>query len=138
MKVTVSINCITALAVAFFAPLACADTVPLQILSAVVKDQRIAGATVIIQKNGSASANGTTNVQGTTIVNTEFADTADSLIIVKKPGFSNLVAKCPCKGMTYALSPVMTNLDGMRIVLNWGAKPQDLDSHKRPTSVQMR
>jgi hypothetical protein len=106
-----------------------ADNVNVQILSAVVKDQRISGATVIVQKNGAKSATGTTDAQGAAAVNTEFADIEDSLIIVKKPGYSNLVAKCPCKGMTYALSPVMTNLDGLRIVLNWGAEPRDLDSH---------
>lgn len=106
-----------------------ADEVQVQVLSAVVKDQRIPGAQVIIQKNGAASATGTTNDQGTAHPVTGFADGADSLIIIKKPGYSNLVAKCPCKGMTYALSPVMKNLDGLRIVLNWGADPQDLDSH---------
>lgn len=106
-----------------------ADDVQVQILSAVVKDQRIPGAQVIIQKNGAASATGTTNAQGLANPVTAFADGADSLIIVKKPGYSNLVAKCPCKGMTYALSPVMTNLDGLRVVLNWGAEPHDLDSH---------
>lgn len=106
-----------------------ADNVPVQILSAVVKDQRIAGATIIIQKNGATSANATTDGQGMANLNTEFADSADNLVIVKKSGYSNLVAKCPCKGMTYALSPVMTNLDGLRIVLNWGATPRDLDSH---------
>lgn len=105
------------------------DEVQVQVLSAVVKDQRIPGAQVIIQKNGATSATGTTNDQGMASPATDFADTADSLIIVKKPGYSNLVAKCPCKGMTYALSPVMTNLDGLRIVLNWGATPPDLDSH---------
>lgn len=31
--------------------------------------------------------------------------------------------------MTYAISPVMTSLDGMRVVLSWGEKPFDLDSH---------
>ena len=126
----------------FHAPIAClltclaltaadagAETVGVQILSAVVKDQRIAGATVIVQKNGSTSGTGTTDAQGVSNVNTEFADSDASLVIVKKPGYSNLVAKCPCKGMTYALSPVMTNLDGLRVVLNWGATPADLDSH---------
>jgi hypothetical protein len=106
-----------------------ADAIQVQILSAVVKDQRIPGAEVIVQKNGAASAAGTTDAQGVVSLNTEFADNADSLVIVKKPGYSNLVAKCPCKGMTYAMSPVMKNLDGMRIVLNWGATPRDLDSH---------
>jgi tetratricopeptide (TPR) repeat protein len=31
--------------------------------------------------------------------------------------------------LTYALSPTMQKLDGMRIVLNWGASPRDLDGH---------
>ena len=106
-----------------------ADPVQIQILSAVIKDQHIPDAAVILQKNGAQSVSGTTNAQGNVTLNSEFADTSDTLVIVKKAGYSNLVAKCPCKGMTYALSPVMTNLDGMRIVLNWGATPRDLDSH---------
>ncbi|WP_374358035.1 tetratricopeptide repeat protein, partial [Chitinimonas sp.] len=106
-----------------------AETLPVQILSATVKDQRIAGATVIVQKNGAQSATATTDAQGMVNLNTSFADADDALIIVKKPGYSNLVAKCPCKGMTYAVSPVMKNLDGLRVVLNWGATPADLDSH---------
>ncbi len=108
---------------------AAADNLAVQILSATVKDQRIAGASVILQKNGATSATGTTNDQGLVSLHTEFPDGDGSLIIVKKAGYSNLVAKCPCKGMTYALSPVMTDLDGIRIVLNWGAAPRDLDSH---------
>ena len=50
-------------------------------------------------------------------------------MIVRKPGYSDLIAKCPCAGMTYALSPYMQTLDGMRIVLNWGQDPLDLDGH---------
>lgn len=50
-------------------------------------------------------------------------------MIVKKEGYSNLVVKCSCAGMTYAISPAMTSLDGMRVVLSWGEKPFDLDSH---------
>ena len=40
-----------------------------------------------------------------------------------------MVTKGPFGGLTYALSPVMEDLDGMRIVLSWGSSPQDLDSH---------
>ncbi len=123
------LSCLTATVLSLITTVTFADSVPVQILSAVVKDQRISEATVIIQKNGATSANGTTDSQGMANLNTEFSDSVDSLIIVKKPGYSNLVAKCPCKGMTYALSPVMTNLDGLRIVLNWGATPRDIDSH---------
>ena len=57
------------------------------------------------------------------------ADSSEALLIVTAPGYSNLVVKCPCDGMSYALSPVLTNLDAVRIVLNWGERPYDLDSH---------
>lgn len=100
-----------------------------QILSATIKDNKIEGATITLQKNGEQSAVASTNAQGQVTLDTAFPDDASSLLIVKKTGFSNLVVKCPCNGTTYAISPVMTNLDGMRVVLNWGAQPQDLDSH---------
>ncbi len=105
-----------------------ADT-QVQILSAVVKDQKIPGATVILQQNGQQSVTGTTNDQGMATLAPAFADDASALLIVKKEGYSNLVVKCPCKDMSYAISPVMTDLDGMRVVLNWGKQPQDLDLH---------
>ena len=106
-----------------------ATPVDLQILSATVKDQKIAGANVILQRNGEQAISAVTDVQGQATLNASFVDDASSLLIIKKPGFSNLVVKCPCAGMTYAISPVMRNLDGLRIVLNWGASPSDLDSH---------
>ncbi len=105
--------------------------VPLDIhvLSATVKDQNIANAEVILQKNGERSASNTTNAQGRTTVESNANDSAENLLIIKKAGYSTLVAKCPCDGMTYALSPVLKNLNSMRIVLNWGKNPSDLDSH---------
>lgn len=109
--------------------LAQAEQLPIEVLSAVIKDQKIADAEVLVQKNGAQSVVGKTDAQGRISLTTVFTDDADSLLIIKKPGYSNLVAKCPCKGMTYAISPVMENLDGMRVVLSWGATPSDLDSH---------
>lgn len=106
-----------------------ATPVDLQILSATIKDQKIAGANVILQRNGEQAISAVTDAQGQATLNASFVDDASSLLIIKKPGFSNLVVKCPCAGMTYAISPVMRNLDGLRIVLNWGASPSDLDSH---------
>ncbi|KVP39387.1 hypothetical protein BGV67_27865 [Burkholderia ubonensis] len=100
-----------------------------QVLSATVKDQKIAGATVILQKNGEQSVTATTDAQGQVSIDAGPLSDAASLIIIKKDGYSNLVAKCPCTGLTYALSPVMRNLDGLRVVLTWGATPRDLDSH---------
>ena len=100
----------------------------IQILSAVKKDKTISGAEVILQKAGNSSkvthskSNGIANYSG-------FSDTKDTTLIIKKSGYSTLVAQCPCDGLTYALSPNMQNLDGMRAVLTWGKNPLDLDSH---------
>lgn len=120
---------IASLLFASTAALAQAEQLPIEVLSAVVKDQRIADAEVLVQKNGAQSVVGKTNGQGQVSLTTAFADDAASLLIIKKAGYSNLVAKCPCKGMTYAISPVMQSLDGMRVVLSWGQAPADLDSH---------
>ena len=106
-----------------------AADVSIDILSATVKDKRIEGASVTLQRNGAQSVSGITNTSGSISLGTSFADNKDALLIVKKEGYSNLVVKCPCAGMTYAISPVMTSLDGMRVVLSWGEKPFDLDSH---------
>nr|WP_202119767.1 tetratricopeptide repeat protein [Pseudomonas otitidis] len=106
-----------------------AAPVSIEVLSAVVKDEKIAGAEVLLQKNGAQTVTGRTDAQGRVTLDSSFADDPESLVIVKKDGYSNLVAKCPCTGMTYAISPVMKDLDGLRIVLSWGEKPEDLDSH---------
>lgn len=106
-----------------------ATPVSIEVLSAVVKDEKIAGAEVLLQKNGAQTVTGRTDAQGRVTLDSSFADDPESLVIVKKDGYSNLVAKCPCTGMTYAISPVMKDLDGLRIVLSWGEKPEDLDSH---------
>jgi TPR repeat len=100
-----------------------------QILSAIVRDQKIDGASVILQKNGEQSFVATTDSQGHASVPDSVAADPAALVIVRKEGYSDLVAKCPCAGMTYAVSPFMDKLDGMRIVLNWGARPSDLDGH---------
>ena len=106
-----------------------AENIDVHVLSATVKDQNIANAEVILQKNGERSASSTTQSNGRAIVQANSADGADNLLIIKKSGYSTLVAKCPCDGMTYALSPVLKDLESMRIVLNWGKNPLDLDSH---------
>jgi hypothetical protein len=112
-----------------FSTFASAGEVKVQILSATIKDKKIAGANITLQRNGEASVIAVTNAQGLAVLGTNFVDDRSTLMIVKKPGYSNLVVKCPCANTTYAISPVMTSLDGMRIVLNWGATPADLDSH---------
>lgn len=118
-------------AIALVGMSACSYAAPVNIdvLSATVKDKRIDGATVTLQRNGAQSVTSNTSASGHAVLNTSFPDDQDSLLIIKKDGYSNLVAKCPCSGMIYAISPVMTNLDGMRVVLTWGKNPADLDSH---------
>jgi len=107
-----------------------AEPVQVQVLSAVVKDQRVEGAEVILQKNGAQSVSTSTLADGQATVKPAFSDTDEGvLLIIKKTGYSPLVSKCPCRGMTYALSPVMHNLDGLRVVLTWGRSPADLDLH---------
>lgn len=99
------------------------------ILSAVVKDKVIPGAQVIFQKNGEKSIPLYSDQRGKVQIPAEYQDETDLTIIIKKDGYSTLVSKCPCGGLTYAISPVMEELDGMRIVLSWGSAPEDLDSH---------
>jgi uncharacterized protein YfaP (DUF2135 family) len=102
-----------------------------QILSAVVKDQAIPDATLILQKNGQSSVQTKTGANGKGSFNAPFGGVDDATVsmIVKKEGYSNLVVKCPCSSLTYAISPNMESLDEMRVVLNWGAEPLDLDAH---------
>jgi tetratricopeptide (TPR) repeat protein len=106
-----------------------AQNTTVQVLSAVEKDKVISNAEVMIQRNGESSTKSITNNQGKATINTSFPDDSNTLLIIKKENYSSLVVKCPCNDLTYALSPVMKNLDGMRIVLNWGKYPSDLDSH---------
>jgi uncharacterized protein YfaP (DUF2135 family) len=106
-----------------------AQDISIQVLSAVEKDKVLDNAEVMIQRNGESSAKRLTNAQGRTTINGGFQDDSNTLLIIKKENYSTLVVKCPCNDLTYALSPVMKNLDGMRIVLNWGKYPEDLDSH---------
>jgi tetratricopeptide (TPR) repeat protein len=101
----------------------------MQILSATIKDKRIENAEVIIQKNGSQSVSGRTDANGNVTINAPFADDQNATVIIKKPGYSTLVVKGPSNGLTYAISPVMQNLDGIRVVLSWGQSPSDLDAH---------
>ena len=99
----------------------------IQVLSAVVKDQSIANAEVILQRTGETSQTALTQTNGQASVTG--VDDENTLLIIKKEGYSTLIAKCPCDDMTYALSPVMENIDGLRVVLTWGRSPTDLDSH---------
>lgn len=112
-----------------FSFVGCAESKSVEILSAVIKDKKISGAQVVIQRNGEQSISSLSDDSGNAQIGNNTTDTNDSLIIIKKNGYSTLVAKCPCSGMSYALSPTMKGLDSMRVVLGWGRSPFDLDSH---------
>lgn len=101
----------------------------IEVLSAIIKDEKISGAQVVIQRNGEQSTSSSTDASGNASIDNNSPGTNESLVIIKKNGYSTLVAKCPCDGMSYALSPTMKGLDSMRVVLGWGRLPSDLDSH---------
>ncbi|WMY72546.1 tetratricopeptide repeat protein [Buttiauxella selenatireducens] len=106
-----------------------ANQTSIEVLSATIKDQKISQAQVVIQRNGEQSLTATSDTAGKASIDTPYSDTSDNLVLIKKEGYSTLVAKCPCNGMSYALSPAMKGLDSMRVVLSWGRTPSDLDSH---------
>jgi uncharacterized protein YfaP (DUF2135 family) len=108
-----------------------AQNTKITVLSAVEKDKTIQGAQIIFQKNGEASVEARTNSRGEISIPAVFngANDASVTLIIKKDGYSTLVTKGPFNGLTYALSPVMKSLDGIRFVLSWGKNPLDLDSH---------
>ena len=119
------------LGLALFPAVAQAGEIKVHILDATVKDKVISGAEIILQKNGETSLTAKTDAHGDVVFANPFKGVDDNSVslIAKKAGYSNLVVRCPCNDLTYALSPIMRSLDGMRIVLNWGARPRDLDSH---------
>ena len=118
------------LALTSFLP-ALAQRTEIQVLSATVKDKVIPNAQVIFQKNGETSITATTDSRGKISIASPFGGVDDGSVtlIIKKQGYSTLVTKGPSNGLTYALSPTMQTLDGLRIVLSWNNDPRDLDSH---------
>jgi len=105
--------------------------VPIQILSATAKDKIVEGAQVILQKEGETSLFAMTDAKGKVSLSSVFADDATVKLLVTKDGYTPLVVQCPCAGMSYAVSETLgqTRLDAFRVVLNWGARPSDLDLH---------
>lgn len=119
------VSCFTA-CIGFISSVATAGEV--QVLSAVVKGQSIQDADVTWQRAGENSVRVKTNAQGKADT-AQLVDDLNTTMLIEKEGYSTLVVKCPCEGFTYALSPEMPNLDGLRVVLTWGSSPSDLDSH---------
>jgi tetratricopeptide (TPR) repeat protein len=117
---------------ALVAPAFAAPELTVQILSATTKDKVVDGAQVIFQKEGQTSITATSDAKGKAAAANSFGvDDASVSMIVKKDGFSPLVVRCPCAGMSYAISETLgqQRLEAFRVVLNWGPSPQDLDLH---------
>jgi len=96
---------ISALAILLGTASAYAATTQIQVLSATVKDQKIAGATVILQKNGTQSVGTTSDERGSADMPIDVANDSGTLLIVKKAGYSDLVVKCPCGGAQLCIEP---------------------------------
>jgi tetratricopeptide (TPR) repeat protein len=104
--------------------------ISVQVLSATTKDKVVPGAQVIFQKEGQTSQTATSDDKGTAASKGFGIDDPTVSLIIKKDGFSPLVVKCPCNGMTYAISETLKGqIDAFRVVLNWGEYPLDLDLH---------
>ncbi|HXB97834.1 MAG TPA: hypothetical protein VNZ54_07245, partial [bacterium] len=109
-----------------------ADSISIKVESAVVKDQVIPEAKITFKQDNNLVPAGRTDVNGMLVVSPApfgGADTRDHIVLIEKEGYSPLAVKCPCNGMTYAISPDMQGLDELRVVLSWGDQPQDLDGH---------
>ncbi|BCQ58621.1 hypothetical protein PBOI14_03710 [Pseudomonas sp. Boi14] len=92
-----------------------AQSLSLQVLDAVVKDAVLADAEVQL-----GQASGRTDTQGR--VTLEAADSPGSELLIRKLGYTDLRAKCPCQGLSYAMSPVLKDPQSLRVVLSWSAR----------------
>lgn len=63
-----------------------ANSKSVEVLSAVVKDQKISGAQVVIQRNGEQFISSLSDDSGNAQIGNNPTDTNDSLIIIKKVG----------------------------------------------------
>lgn len=54
--------------------------------------------------------------------------TGEVKILMQKDGFIPLEEFCPCNSRVFSLSPQLAE-ESIRVVLNWGRAPKDLDSH---------
>lgn len=102
----------------------------INVLDATVKDKNLSGVEVIFQKQGESSIKAITNENGEISIPQPFGkDNADITMILKKSGYATLSVKCPCDGFVYAMSPVLKGIDSLRVVLQWGKEPRDMDLH---------
>lgn len=102
----------------------------INVLDATIKNKSLEGVEVIFQKQGESSIKAITNANGEISIPQPFGkDDADITMILKKAGYATLSVKCPCDGFVYAMSPILKDIDSMRVVLQWGEEPRDMDLH---------
>ncbi|MGC5703955.1 hypothetical protein J4P02_27520 [Pseudomonas sp. NFXW11] len=110
------------------ASLAQAQPLSIQVLDAVAKGAPLADADVQVQQAANRAA-GRTDAEGRVTLATDAADTSATELLLRKAGYSELRVKCPCQGLSYALSPLLENPESLRVVLSWSAPGEDLDAH---------
>lgn len=99
------------------------------VLSATVADQRIEAATVELRREGRDALSASSDAQGRAALDPDALRDPAARLSIRKPGYAELLAQCPCAGDSYALSPALASLDGLRVVLSWDAPGVDLDAH---------
>ncbi|MCJ7955380.1 MAG: hypothetical protein MUW57_02005 [Pseudomonas sp.] len=103
-----------------------AQSLSIQVLDALVKGAVLADVEVLVRQ-GSLQASGHTDAQGR--VSLDIADAATAELLIRKLGYTDLRVKCPCQGLSYAMSPVLENPQSLRVVLSWSTPGEDLDAH---------
>ncbi|MGO1071519.1 tetratricopeptide repeat protein [Lysobacter sp. CA199] len=119
----------SALLVTAFAGAAQAGGDGATVLSATVADRPIEGASIQLQRPGREPLTAVTDAHGRAALDPAALRDPVARLSIRKSGHAELLARCPCDGSNYALSPALQSLDGLRMVLNWGAAPADLDAH---------
>ncbi|MCE4056027.1 tetratricopeptide repeat protein [Pseudomonas sp. Au-Pse12] len=99
-----------------------AQSLSIQVLDAVAKGAVLADAEVQL-----GQASGRTDAQGR--VTLDAADSGGSELLIRKLGYADLRAKCPCQGLSFAMSPVLKDPQSLRVVLSWSAPGEDLDAY---------
>lgn len=99
------------------------------VLSATIADQRIEGARVELRREGRDALSASSDAHGRAALDPDALHDPSARLSIRKPGYAELLAQCPCAGDSYALSPALASLDGLRVVLSWDAPGVDLDAH---------
>ncbi|QQQ03070.1 YfaP family protein [Lysobacter enzymogenes] len=101
----------------------------ISVLDATRADRRIEAANVELRRDGQPTLAAASDAQGRAALDQAALRDPAARLSIRKPGYAELLAQCPCDGRRYALSPALASLDGLRVVLGWDAPGVDLDAH---------